>query len=348
MPTRSKRSQKGENGKWPARMCTNPTLGYNLAFFIRARVLRHTLTLNDLTKQVYMNALKQPARTSLHGCPWTTYLNKFTWTPSNDPPKWVYTDALKRPAQMSLHGCPQMTHPNEFKWMPSNNPPNEFTWAPKWPKQRHKGELGKWAARMCIKPTLGHNLAFLIRAHVHGCTLTMNDPTEWVYMNTLKQPAWNSLHGRRRTTHPKDPPEWAYTNALKWNAQMSLQKHLQATHSNEFTCVPTRLKWRRKGELGKWAVRTCKKSTLCHNLAFLIPPCVPGHVLTLNDSTKWISRNSLKQPTRKSLHRHPRTTLLNEFTWMASNDPPEWVYTDALKRHTRTSLHRCPQTSHLK
>ena len=32
--------------------------------------------------------------------------NEFTWMPLNDPPKRVYMDALKRPARTSLHVHP--------------------------------------------------------------------------------------------------------------------------------------------------------------------------------------------------------------------------------------------------
>ena len=58
--------------------------------------------------------------------------------------------------------------------------PNEFAWAPERPKRSHKGESGKRAARMCTKPTLGHNLAFLIRARSPGHALArMTRPNEF-------------------------------------------------------------------------------------------------------------------------------------------------------------------------
>jgi len=134
---------------------------------------------NDLPKPVYMDALKRPTRMSLHRHPQTTRLNKFTQMTSNDPPKW--------PTWMSWHGSPQTTHLNEF------------TWAPTRPKRRHKGEARKWAIGTCTKLTTSHNLAFLIQARVLRRTLTLNDPTKWVYMNALKWPFF--LHFDRVGTH---------------------------------------------------------------------------------------------------------------------------------------------------
>jgi hypothetical protein len=58
----------------------------------------------------------------------------------------------------------QTTQPNEFTRTPSNDPPKR-------PKRNEKGELGKRAARTCTKPTSGHNLAFLTRAHSPGSAL---------------------------------------------------------------------------------------------------------------------------------------------------------------------------------
>ena len=46
-----------------------------------------------------------------------------------------------------------------------------------------KGELGKRAAQTYTKPTLGYNLAFLIRARSAGRTLArMTDPNEFTRM----------------------------------------------------------------------------------------------------------------------------------------------------------------------
>ena len=41
---------------------------------------------------------------------------------------------------------------------------------------------------------MGHNLAFLIWAHVPECTLTLNDLTERVYMDTLVRPTHNEFN----------------------------------------------------------------------------------------------------------------------------------------------------------
>jgi len=93
----------------------------------------------------------------------------------NDPPEQVDTDTIKRQ-------------------------PNDFTWAPARPKRSHKGEPGKQAARTCTKPTLGHNLAFFIRAcsprHALARTTRLNDPPERVDMDAPKRPARTILHGR--------------------------------------------------------------------------------------------------------------------------------------------------------
>ena len=54
VPTRPKRSHKGEPSKRVARTCTKPTSGHNLAFLIWAhtpgRALAHTTHPNDLTR----------------------------------------------------------------------------------------------------------------------------------------------------------------------------------------------------------------------------------------------------------------------------------------------------------
>jgi len=202
--------------------------------------------------------------------------------------------------------------------------------------------MGKRSTRTCPKPTSSHNLEFLIWAHVLGCILTLNNPTKQVYTNTLKRPTWMSLQGHCQTTRPKDPPEQVYMNALKRPAWTSLHGRLQMTFQNEFTWVPTWLKWKHKGEPGKRAAWTCIKPTLGHNLALLIGAHVLGHAPTLNDPIEWVYTNALKRPTRKSLHWHPRMTRPNEFTEMTSNDFPEWVYMDALKWPARMSLHGHP------
>jgi len=141
--------------------------------------------------------------------------------PSLDQPEWVYMDTLTRPSQMSLHGHPQMTRLNKF------------TWTPTLLKWRDKGEPGKQATQTCIKPTLGNNLAFLIRAHVPRCTLA------W--------PTRMSLHGHPHPTHPNEftrtpltnPPKRVYTDALAWLAWMSLHERPHLTHPKEFKWMPS-------------------------------------------------------------------------------------------------------------
>ena len=49
----------------------------------------------------------------------------------------------------------------------------------------------------------------------------------------------------------------------------------------------------------------------------------------LNEFTGALSNNSPKGPTWTSLHECPQTTRLNEFTWTPSNDIPKWVYMGA-------------------
>jgi len=99
----------------------------------------HTLTLNDLTKRVYIGTLKWPPWTSLHEFPQMTSLNEFTKAPLNNPPKWVNMDALKRLARMTLHGHPKMTLPNES----TRTPPNDLL------EQVYMGTL-IWLTRMSL------------------------------------------------------------------------------------------------------------------------------------------------------------------------------------------------------
>ena len=168
-PTRPKRRHKGELDKRARWMCTKPTSSLNLAFFIQACVPRYVPTLNDPTEQVYMNALKRPSWTSLHGRSWTTCPNEFTRMPSIDPPKQVHTDSLK--------WLTQTTCLNQFTWTPSNDPP-------------------EWVYTDPLKRPAWTSL------HRWPQTTRLNDPLEWVDMEALKQPTWTSLHG-----HPHDRNE---------------------------------------------------------------------------------------------------------------------------------------------
>ena len=122
--------------------------------------------------------------------------------PPNDPTERVHMGAFKRPARTSSHGRlkrpTRTTRPNGFTGAPSNDPPERH-------KRSDKGEPGKRAARTCTKPTLGHNLAFLIRAHSPRCTL-----------------ARTSSHGRPQTTRPNDrnePTRESRANELHKRAQ---------------------------------------------------------------------------------------------------------------------------------
>jgi len=142
-PTQLKWRHKGESRKQDARMWKKPTSSHNLSFFIRARVPGCTITLSNLTKWIYTNALKRRTRTSLHGHPRTTCSNEFTWIPSNDPPKLVYGDAPKWPTWTSLHRHPQMTHPNEFTRTPSKRPTRQVYMGAPTTETKAQGRVGK-------------------------------------------------------------------------------------------------------------------------------------------------------------------------------------------------------------
>jgi hypothetical protein len=104
-PERPKRTDKGEPGKRAARTCTKPTSGHNLAFLIRPSpervpgpLKRPTRTSSHGRPQTTRpnDPPERPARSSSHGRPQTTR--------PNDPPERVHTGALKQPARTILHG----------------------------------------------------------------------------------------------------------------------------------------------------------------------------------------------------------------------------------------------------
>jgi hypothetical protein len=213
-------------------------------------------------ERVHTGALKRPAPSS-HGCPQTTAPqttrpNDFAWAPERpkrtdkgEPGKraartctkptsghnlaFLIRPSPERPARTSSHGRPQTTRLNEpperpartsSHGRPQTTRPNYFSWAPERPKRTDKGEPGKRAARMCTKPTSGHNLAFLIRPspgndrtpervhHGRPQTTRPNEFTRAPYEMTREpsndppeRPTQTSSHGRPQTTRPNDPPE---------------------------------------------------------------------------------------------------------------------------------------------
>jgi len=210
----------------------------------------------------------------------TTWPNEFTLAPLNNPPEqftlppsndlheWVYMADIKWPIWTSLHGHPQMT------------------------KMKGQGRGGKWVARTCTWPTSGHNLAFLIRAHVPQCDLTLNDPTEEVYNSALKWSTWTCLHSLPQMIHPNeftqwspnDSPEQVYIDALKRPTWMRLHRRAQMTCLNEFTCAPIH-DWNEAiRERGEKKLHECAHDppgvTTLHFLYGLMCPGVPSHRTT--------------------------------------------------------------------
>jgi len=113
--------------------------------------------------------------------------------------------------------------------------PNDFTWAPAQLKRSHKGEPGKRAARMCTKPTSGHNLAFLIWARSPGRVLTRT-----THLNELTRTASNDPPERfyTGTRMPETKPQgragqMSYTNVHKAN----LGSQLSIFYMGSFTRV---------------------------------------------------------------------------------------------------------------
>jgi hypothetical protein len=199
------------------------------------------------------------------------------------------------------------TRPNEFTRAPSNDPPERR------PKRSDKGEPGKRAARTCTKPTSGHNLAFLIRAHSPGRALARttrpneftrapsNDPpetTETKRQGRAGQTSCTNVHKAnlgsqlsifdtgsfaRARPRPNDPPERVHTGALKRPARTTETK--------------------RQGRAGQTSCTNVHKANL-------------GSQLSIFDTGSFARAR-------------PRP-----------NDPPERVHTGALKRPARTTPKR--------
>jgi hypothetical protein len=341
---RPKRTDKGEPGKRAARTCTKPTSGHNLAFLIRAR---------------------PPGRALAR----TTRPNEFNRAPSNDPPERPKRSDKGEPGKRAARACTKptsghnlaflirarppgralarTTRPNEFNRAPSNDPPER-------PKRSDKGEPGKRAARACIKPTSGHNLAFLIRARPPGRALARTSrPT--------------SSPGRPQTTRPNDPPERVHTGALKRPARTTHpndppERPTRTTRPNEFTRAPSNdppervhtgartTETNRQGRAGQTSCTNVHKANLGSQLSIfdtaLARTTHPNEFTRApsNDPPERPTRTSSdgrpqtthpndppERPTRTSSHGRPQTTRPNEFTRAPSNDPPE--------RPTRTT---CP------
>ena len=155
---------------------------------------------------------------------WTTWLNEFTWTPSNDPPEQVYTGALEWPAQTSLHELPQMTSLNEFRRTPSNDPPKwvyvDTLKQPTWMRLHgsHMTKTKAWGRSeqtSCMNVHKAHPRSQLSIFDMGWCA--------WVCPH-IKQPEWMSLQEHPKMTclneftqaPSNDLLEWVYTNALKW------------------------------------------------------------------------------------------------------------------------------------
>ena len=257
-----------------------------LSIFHIGSCARARLTLNDLTEWVYMDALTQPARTSLHRCPHPNEFRRMPLpnlpeqvyrAPSNDPPEWL--------AWMSLHGCPQTTRTNEF------------TWAPTWSKWRHKGVLWKRATRTCTKPTPGHNLVFWYGLMCPGTpSHWTTQPNEFTRMPSL------------------NPPEWVYMDALARPSRMSLHKHPQMNCPNELTWMPSNNP-HKKVYMGTHMSKTKGQGRTGQTSYMNIHRAHSGSQLSIfyKGSCEWAWPHT-KQPDWMSLHRCPHPICPNEFT----------------------------------
>jgi len=140
--------------------CTNmhkANLRSQHSIFDTGSFARSRPCLNDSPERVETDTLKLPARTTE-----TKRQGRVEQTSCTN----VHKANLRSKLSIFYMGSFALVHPhlNELTQTPLNYPPART-------KRSDKEEPGKRAARACIKPTSGHNLAFYIRAHLPRHTL---------------------------------------------------------------------------------------------------------------------------------------------------------------------------------